>query len=524
MTPDGGTDQARRRDRAPADIQALVTCRAEGRDFNTLFRRQYVLTREAGRCPAGWREVELDGWHLCYCPDLPVTPIQDAAGQIAGFFIGIGVDAGGAVFDAAPNLPEAAGSGGFWRAAEAVIEGIAGRYLALVSDGVRQRFYTDPTCEMSLVYDPVCRVAASSLLLCLHRPMAWNRRMNHRGVLRGVHNFALQHTSDRYVKRAMANHYLDLENFCMIRHFPRGDEVLDCGEGGLRPVCEAIVERLRGIMTALLGTYSCAMPLTGGNDARNLMACCTAEQLQGVRLFTHHVNKMSGFDCMIARQLGDMAGVPVEIIDTHAKAHARMFDKAQIGQVQQDRAIASGYQTRGRDARTLVAEQLAPEADLLLRGNVMEVMRANQYRPRRPEFSLAHGLARLRVAHEIDAVQEAIWGPEYMMWADTLPQNARNRVHDFQFTELLLPNTMGGGLTVMGPQFYMNPFNDRGMIMRAMALPPEIRRTNRMNEILVDIAWPELNTVERIQAFKSNPDNHRRYDSEFRPGRAARIR
>jgi len=48
-------------------------------------------------------------------------------------------------------------------AAERTIEGIAGRYVVLLSDGVRPRVYMDPVCDMALVYDPVARVAASSL-------------------------------------------------------------------------------------------------------------------------------------------------------------------------------------------------------------------------------------------------------------------------------------------------------------------------------------------------------------------------
>ncbi|WP_412508725.1 hypothetical protein [Roseovarius sp. SYSU LYC5161] len=512
MAADGMAARAERRD----EVQALAVCRAEGRDFATLFRRQYFLTRAAGCCPEGWREAVLDGWHLCHCPDLPVCRIRDGAGAEAGLFLGIGVDARGGLFAADPVVPGVAGQAGFWEAAERVIEGIAGRYVVILSDGARQRVYMDPVCDLSAVYDPVARVVASSLLPGLHRPLVRNRRVDPDAVLSGAQNYAFQHTADRHVKRMIGNHYLDLRNFCLVRHYPRGDEGFERDATALEDSCAGIVERLRAIMAALLGNYRCALPVTGGNDSRNLLACAPPEQLRGTRLFTHHVNKMSGFDFMIARQLGDLAGLPVEIIDTHAARHKPLFDTARIERVQRDREIASGYQTRGRDARTLVAEQLAPDADLLLRGNVMEILRANQYRPGQREFSLAQGLERLRVAQTVDATQAAIWGPDYMMWADTLPRNACNRIHDFQFTEQLLPNTLGGHLTAMGPQFYMNPFADRGLIRTALALPPETRRANKLNVMLVEQAWPALNAVDRTQKFKKNPENHARYDSEFR--------
>ena len=45
-------------------------------------------------------------------------------------------------------------------AAERVLEGLAGRYLALLGDGEDERVYLDPVCDMAAVYDPVRRVVA----------------------------------------------------------------------------------------------------------------------------------------------------------------------------------------------------------------------------------------------------------------------------------------------------------------------------------------------------------------------------
>ena len=417
------------------------------------------------------------------------------------------------------RLPGQIGEGGFWRAAERVIEGIAGRYVVLISDGCATRLYFDPVCDMAAVFDPRMRVVASSLLLCLHRPLRRNRRMPHEGPLKKRHNYALQQTPDRDATRAMPNHYLDLRSFCLARHYPRGDERFERGPEELEETCAAIVARLRQVMAALLGGHRCVIPVTGGNDSRNLLACCGAGLDRAEALFTFHMNKMTGFDCMIARRIGDRLGVPVRMIDVLAPAHAPLFEKERMHRMRWDVAYATGYQTSGSSPGAVRPATLAPGGDVLVRGNVMELMRANQYPPGMWDgFSLAHGLDKLRVAPRIDAAQEAAWGPDYMMWADTLPANARRRIYDFAFCEQLLPNTMGGVLIAPAPQFYMNAFADRGMMALALSMHPAARRANRMNRMLVDLACPGLNEIDRANAFKREAGNHAAYDREFGHG------
>jgi hypothetical protein len=133
--------------------------------------------------------------------------------------------------------------------------------------------------------------------------------MPHRGPLKGKHNYALQQTADRYVKRALPNHYLSLRTFSPVRHFPRGHEVFEADETQFDTICERIAKRLKQVTTTLLTNFDCVLPVTGGNDSRNLLACA-ADVLGQTKtgLFTHHINKMSGFDCMIGQDIGKVLG------------------------------------------------------------------------------------------------------------------------------------------------------------------------------------------------------------------------
>lgn len=498
-------------------IEAQRICDAKGLRFNEVFLRQYFLTESGGLCPEGWKLRKLGSWYLYHCPNLAVHDLKDSGGKKVGLFLGVGIGSDGEVYPGTDSLAQKAGTAQFWDATTREIEGIAGRYLAIVAVKQEVRVYHDPVCDLAAVYDPVCRVVASSLLLGLHRPLQKNRRMNHLGPLRQQHNFALQQTADRFARRAMANHYLDLRNFCQVRHFPHGDEEFATTEGDLQDTMGQIVARLRQIMTALLQNHDCVIPVTGGNDSRNVIACC-GPQLKHVKsFFTHHYNKTSGFDCMIAQQIGETLGIEVETIDVTSGANKHLLDKNAMHRKRWALAYATGYSWRGTEPETVAGTELVTKGDILIRGNVMELMRANQYLPGNwYEFSLEHALGKLRVAPRIDDTQVAIWGPEYMQWVDTLPKNARNRIYDFAFAELLLPNTMGGMLIAPAPQFYMNAFSDRRMMSLAMAMDPKVRRKNKMNRMLVEMACPELNKIPRTNEFKKKAENHQAYDRLYR--------
>ncbi|MFO7770172.1 MAG: hypothetical protein R6V38_02255, partial [Roseovarius gahaiensis] len=338
------------------------------------------MSEDGGLCPEGWVTRRLKGWHLYHCPELRVAEILATNGRRVGWFLGIGVAQDGSLFPSGARLPVAADDTTFWPVAESMIEGVAGRYAAILSDGREERIYHDPVCDLSCVFDPTSRIVASTLLLCLHRPLVRNRRMPHRGPLKGKHNYALQQTADRYVKRALPNHYLSLRTFAPVRHFPRGDEVFEADEAQLDIICERIAKRLKQVTTTLLTNFDCVLPVTGGNDSRNLLACAAGVlgQTQTV-LFTHHINKMSGFDCMIGQQIASVLGQDVQVIDVTDPVHQDQFQPDAVKRLRWDVGYATGYQTLEPGNGVAMAVQLAPAGQCLLRGNVMELMRANQY-------------------------------------------------------------------------------------------------------------------------------------------------
>lgn len=180
--------------------------------------------------------------------------------------------------------------------------------------------------------------------------------------------------------------------------------------------------------------------------------------------------------------------------------------------------FSSGYQLTGKNPAERLAPTLAPPGDVLIRGNVMELMRANQWKAGDfDNVSVEHGLRKLVVAPEINETVIREWGPDYTAWMDTLPTNAGSRVYDFAFCELLLPNTMGGWLVTQGTHFAMNAFNDRAIIANVISLPPRLRRRNRLNREIIRLACPALAQVSLINEAKKESRWQAEYHDTFSP-------
>lgn len=499
-------------------MQAAVDhCRDAGRDFGDLFRRQFAISKTA-RSPHGdWARRSMAGWHVHHCPELPVCDVLDAQGTPIGLFLGIGVTGTGHAVRHALQLSVSLSDPEFSDRAEAEIARIAGRYCVLLLTQGCRRVYFDPVLDLSVVCNRDGRMLASSLLLALDRPIRENDRFNHRMVLHRAHRYGLGHTRDAGVRRMIPNHYLDLDSFALHRHWPKGDETFEADAGEVDAGIDEMVARLGQIFGALVRAHDCAVPVSGGNDSRNLVAC-GKPHLGHVRSFyTHRTNKMSGFDCMVARMLMKRLRQPHHIIDVLDDDHAHMFQRARQRTARWDFAFRTGYQALGSDHAVIVATDLAPQAEVVLRGNVMDILRANQYSSNNLEgpFDLRHGLSQLRMTPETGAEQLAEWGPEYQAWADTLPENARARIYDFAFCEQLLPNTMGGMLYGFANSFYMNPFADRRLLELAIRIPPARRYRGWVNRQIVKRASGDLNIFPRTNELRRRPEMHQAVDRNF---------
>lgn len=461
---------------------AKYMCEKNGLDFGHVFSRQYCMSKASLPHVENWKRSEkLLGWGITHCPKLECRTITDTFGKPLGWFLGTAVDQSGALIGNKLELPTEVGANDFWEIVEEEITFLAGRYIAFLITEKGKRAYFDPVMDLPLVFNAREEMVGTSPLMALTRELRTNDRIDHKLIMKDGGNYGMQQTCDPDVLRGLSNHYLDLESFALHRHWPSSDEAFESGAVDLNETAKQIVARLAQVTGALIKNYSCAMPLSGGNDSRTLVFSAK-ENINLAQLFSHKTNMITGLDCYVAKLLADELGQDLQIIDAVGHLKTGSVQRKDIRKLRRDFCRRTGYQKALSNAELVAADRI-PDADLVLRGNILDMARANQW-PRNAKFSIGHAISKLAIGGRPPAENLSYWGAEYQSWLGTLPTLARARTYDFAFIEQLLPNTLGGRLIGCSKATYVNPFNDRNLIKACMMVDPKRRRSGELNKAL----------------------------------------
>lgn len=467
-------------------ITAKQICEKGGLDFGHLFARQYCFSRNPLPRVDGWKYPRrLRGWGLAHCGKLHHTALQDKNGEVIGWLLGVAVDADGALIGKSVHqFAVSVNDRNFWNRIEQEVTFFAGRYVAFFLTERGERMYFDPVMDLPAVFNRAEKMVASSPLMALSRPVRSNHRLSRRHILKQGGNYGMQQTCDPEVFRALSNHYLDLGSFSLHRHWPGDGDAFDAPEGDLDETADMMVARLGQITGAIIEDYSCLLPLSGGRDSRTLAFSAKEKLHHADAVYAHRTTWISQFDCYVGMRIADELGVAKKfsVIDGLKAAQDGRYSAEAQRRMRWDFCHRTGYQNAPKLSELAVAD-LLPETDFILRGNIMDMARANQWR-RDMKFDVGHGLSKLVLGGRTDDENLAYWGPEYSNWMDTLPGPARARTLDLAFVEQLLPNTLGGRLIGYGNASYLNPFNDRKLIQACMQVDPGQRKSGELNKAL----------------------------------------
>ncbi len=477
----------------PVQTLAEASCDSEGWSFPDTFRHQYVIKSARKRGPAGWDTVKLPGWHLHHCPHLPVARLTGSDGTAFGCVVGYAIAPDGTmvedghVIDTPGKAPDAA-------IVEAAVSLFAGRYAVLISAGPLTRVYADPTCCFGPVYHPASQAVGTSTGLVLDRPLQTNQAIPRDRIEDGTARYLFGHTADAEVRRVIPNHYLDLADFTLHRHWPQEDTLLDLGDEQHQDLSRAAGEKLTANLQALVARYRTSLPLSGGTDSRLLLAAASDFLDQIPHFFTYYVNWSTSLDRDIAFRLAELTCVPLHVISRDAPQFGTVMSKAEFEETVKKRNLRNGFEVDPSEPRSIRAMKLVPKHDLILRGNVAEMTRALRWRPEvfDDPHNTEYALERLRIDQNTNPKLYPFWKKLFLDWKAGLPANAVPRLYDFLHTELWLPNANGVVFTSEPEHFFINPFNDRTLIALATRIPPKIRRRRRMVNVIIRSHAPLL--------------------------------
>jgi hypothetical protein len=289
--------------------------------------RQWVLTRDSQILPREWMRRTLHGWHLSAHPDAQVCDLLAEDGTAIGWVLeplAYLIRNRSQLPDASLTLPIGAnwdsvaieralyGRDEFGRSNG---EGLEGMWVAIVLGGSARaplrRVYLGAI--HSVVYSKEHRAVAPTpnLLPDLRRNVVLSRAFD---PLATNAYFTFGLTAFERVHRLLPNHYLDLDTWEAVRHWPASLEPFDSGGRG----AEAIVDHSRRLLQALTERYTMfRVFLSAGRDSRAILALVRSFVESGaidVALSTSVGRDVgSRTDFQAARRLAGIVGLPLDV-------------------------------------------------------------------------------------------------------------------------------------------------------------------------------------------------------------------
>ena len=439
---------------------------------------QFVLGWGDLPAPQGWTLLSQRGWTLAVHPGLPHFRVVAAAGENVGWLLGHAVARDGK-FVAKPIVAPSQSGGDAM--CEEIVAGLSGRFLLLMLAGSNPRVYTDAFAMLAAVFARSARmVASTSSLIPLTDStpyeVGWIMATD-APYTNAMYPLGL--TPRRGVERVLPNHYLDLEQWALVRRWPQGDLTFDRDPSQTVRIVAATASRtIHGIAAAHL----VQSPITAGRDSR-LMLACSRNVAHQIEFFTAPFpGQLSGWrDVMIAKRIAARLGL------THRVLPYRRPRRSDRLEWVQKTAGETGEVNGWRALRTL--KQLAADR-VALSGWAGDIVRPIYWKQQTPDYvvTVADILAICSVPPLPAFVSRA------SQWLASLP--TRNAITVF---DLLLAEQRGGcwaGVIAYAedgyPRARLAPLCNEEIIRTLMCLPESYRRDMVFERDVIALMWPEL--------------------------------
>ncbi|TGD45253.1 hypothetical protein EEB11_01450 [Pseudotabrizicola sediminis] len=443
------------------------------------FRYQYRISKQAPAPHPGattaCRALVLDGWTLELGADLPLAQLCRADGTLFGLLFGIAVDGdGGLIVDSTGQSPDPRLG---WDPVEHWIEGISGRFGVLLSDGTGVRFYSDACGMIGAVYDAATGRLASSLGLCLDRPVEDHEDYDHAAVAERGALYTLFDTRDKTARRVNPSCYLSLDSFSETRFWPRAHSISLVNDD-LSATYDWLIAHTEQVTGAIAKAHRTWLALSGGQDSRLLLAMAGPAVQHIESSFTHVSNFVNRIDASIAGLLAEQVGVPHQV-------HDKRLHKPAPDGVRDDTAAflrGLGFEMPPQREITNGLIRLLPDGAVVLRGHQTDILRAvlaDRVGPKARKRSRWQIKRLLPVPRaEFDDALHQRFHDRYETWRSALPAFAEANSTDLMFLEIYYSSTVGCTFPAHPRVFYMSPFNGRRQIGCAMAMDETYRKSS----------------------------------------------
>lgn len=445
-------------------------------------RLQWTVTTGVPAESEGSRILSLDHLHVRVWAPLKVHDVCDASGTRVGILLGDPVNLRtGRVVDGqyVMGVPVSG------RDVDEVIEQeiyqvMAGRWVFILDHGDTQRIYLDAAGTLSAVFEGDARIVGATTAAILD-PEAYATRFRrdlytHLQILQ-TGWFPAPLTAHHGVGRIPANHYLDLSDFSLHRHWPVENPVETDDPERTGDEITAIVQQTS---TALAREGGLVHTLTGGLDSRYLLA--TSLPVIADAEYVTIASRGAERDVALAQSLAALSGIK------HTVLPERLASSAE----QQEWHRRTGHCVGGSTMASHKSLESIDGIDKLVVGLGGEVARAFFWKPSDTRSTKLTG----------EALEGRLGMPPHpqvrAVLDDWLPGVAHFdtfTILDLAYLELRLsPWAYVRAYTSAGI-WRASPMTSRGVYERMLALPPSWRRSSRVMKDQINRLCPDLARV-----------------------------
>ncbi len=355
---------------------------------------------------------------------------------------------------------------------------LGGPFLFVLDCCSERRIYLDACGSMSIVYDPAARVAASSAGALLDRESYAARfdqaLFDHLNIA-GSGWAPSGMTAHRGILRLLVNHYLDLDSWSQVRHWPTVPvvETSDPVEA-IRVVTHAA----RAGIDALREAGPTALTLTAGSETRLLLAACRdiAEDLEFVTIDAADTS----LDAIQATNLAEKFGL------RHTRLPAIISTETQ----RQEWMAQTGHCASGAASRlfsTLIS--LEGRIYCLVGGLGGEIGRGFFWRPTdRADTPITTStlIARMGLPRDKSLARAT------ETWLQALLPCDAFLTLDLAYIELRMGPWAYAAAYTSPNLLQVSPLVSRRSFSAMLSLPPDFRASNRLITDGIRLNWPEL--------------------------------
>lgn len=439
------------------------------------FDGQFVLSKSDKRIPDKWEIRKINSWFLSSHKTLPVIELSQANGQAIGWLLGHPITEKAELLNSKVLLHDNLCSPDQF---ESWLCSLSGRFACIYLKSETQRIYLDSCGSLAVVYSVDHQSVASTTTLLADLAVDGDHQLIQAlGMPESDAWYPSGLTPMKSVRRLLPNHYLDLEKWESVRHWPKAGDLNLVTD--FQSTVKTVVKCLKKNIVAVSKQFPLQMSLTAGRDSRMLLAC-SRDVLHRIKFHTG-VWVPSGVDSEIGRQLAKKLKL------NHVTLSVKLATKEELD----DWQIRTGHCVSGEIWRIHPTSRKIDPHRAFLPGCAGEVGRAYYWRDGDENLSCLTAfeiLKRMKLPgfHKIVASTES--------WLNEISHLDWNAILDLTYIEQRL-GCWAGPLQYGQDGMHkarLFPFNDRAIFRAILNSPVEPRRRQMLADDILASEWPEL--------------------------------